>query len=38
MMTKRPIIIGAIIEIMADETGPEVSLASEEFTVVYGNN
>ncbi|SVB37788.1 uncharacterized protein METZ01_LOCUS190642 [marine metagenome] len=23
---------------MADETGPEVSLASEEFTVVYGNN
>jgi hypothetical protein len=38
MMTKRPIIMGAIIETMADGTGPEVSLASEEFTVVYGNN
>ena len=38
IMTKRPIIIGAIMETMADEGGPEVNLASEEFTIVYGNN
>jgi len=38
MITKRPIIIGTIIETIADEGGPEVNLASEEFTIVYGNN
>jgi len=26
------------METMADEGGPEVNLASEEFTIVYGNS
>jgi len=26
------------METIADEGGPEVNLASEEFTIVYGNN
>ena len=35
MRTINPMIIGAIIESMADETGPAVSLAFAGFTVIY---